>query len=55
MWSYLLMSNIIGLEQVTRIMAADITQPYDVLGMNHKMAFDNMKKRYLNDSIFMSY
>lgn len=33
-------------KQVTRIMEADVNSPYDVLGVNHNMAADNMKKRY---------
>lgn len=31
--------------QVTRIMDADVDSPYDVLGVNHNMASDNVKKR----------
>lgn len=31
---------------MTRIMEADANSPYDVLGVNHNMAADNMKKRY---------
>lgn len=40
-------------EEVARIMGADITKPYDVLGMNYKMAFDNMKKRYWKLSLMV--
>ncbi|KAF2536362.1 hypothetical protein F2Q68_00020748 [Brassica cretica] len=32
-------------EEVTRIMEAEADSPYDVLGVNHNMAADNMKKR----------
>ncbi|CAH2070705.1 unnamed protein product [Thlaspi arvense] len=36
-------------EEVTRIMEAEANSPYDVLGVNHNMAADNMKKRKAMD------
>ncbi|CAE5962941.1 unnamed protein product [Arabidopsis arenosa] len=40
-------------EEVTRIMEADADSPYDVLGVNHNMAADNMKKRYWKLSLLV--
>ncbi|CAD5316342.1 unnamed protein product [Arabidopsis thaliana] len=40
-------------EEVTRIMEADVNSPYDVLGVNHNMAADNMKKRYWKLSLLV--
>ncbi|KAH0910706.1 hypothetical protein HID58_034027 [Brassica napus] len=40
-------------EQVTRIMEAEADSPYDVLGVNHNMAADNMKKRYWKLSLLV--
>jgi hypothetical protein len=40
-------------EEVTRIMEADANSPYDVLGVNHNMAADNMKKRYWKLSLLV--
>ncbi|VVB08629.1 unnamed protein product [Arabis nemorensis] len=40
-------------EEVTRIMEADADSPYDVLGVNHNMSADNMKKRYWKLSLLV--
>ncbi|OEL30522.1 hypothetical protein BAE44_0008459 [Dichanthelium oligosanthes] len=40
-------------EEVTRILAADTSSPYDVLGVNWKMSADNMKKRYWKLSLLV--
>ncbi|KAJ3695672.1 hypothetical protein LUZ60_001049 [Juncus effusus] len=40
-------------EEVTRIMGADAESPYDVLGINWKMAPDNMKKKYWKLSLLV--
>lgn len=31
--------------QVTRIMGAEVDNPYDVVGVNHNMSTDKVKKR----------
>lgn len=40
-------------EEVTRIMEAEAGSAYDVLGMNHNMSADNMKKRYWKLSLMV--
>ncbi|KAL1194926.1 Chaperone protein dnaJ 49 [Cardamine amara subsp. amara] len=40
-------------EEVTRIMEAEADSPYDVIGVNHNMAADNMKKRYWKLSLLV--
>ncbi|KAJ4808083.1 DNAJ heat shock N-terminal domain-containing protein-like [Rhynchospora pubera] len=40
-------------EEVTRIMAADADSPYDVLGINWKMASENTKKKYWKLSLLV--
>ncbi|KAL6189277.1 hypothetical protein ACLB2K_040666 [Fragaria x ananassa] len=40
-------------EEVTRIMDSDENSPYDVLGANHNMAPENMKKRYWKMSLLV--
>ncbi|XP_018459038.2 uncharacterized protein LOC108829934 [Raphanus sativus] len=40
-------------EEVTRIMEAEADSPYDVLGVNHNMAADSMKKRYWKLSLLV--
>ncbi|XP_042488425.1 uncharacterized protein LOC122068616 [Macadamia integrifolia] len=40
-------------EEVTRIMAAEVDSPYDVLGVNMNMSTDNMKKRYWKLSLLV--
>lgn len=40
-------------EEVTRIMEAETGSAYDVLGMNHNMSADNMKKRYWKMSLMV--
>ena len=35
----------IDVDQVSRIAGAEVDKPYDVLGVNCKMSFDNIKKR----------
>ncbi|XP_004299779.1 PREDICTED: uncharacterized protein LOC101310027 [Fragaria vesca subsp. vesca] len=40
-------------EEVTRIMDSDKNSPYDVLGANHNMAPENMKKRYWKMSLLV--
>ncbi|KAG2330228.1 hypothetical protein Bca4012_020183 [Brassica carinata] len=40
-------------EEVTRIMEAEADSPYDVLGVNHNMPADNMKKRYWKLSLLV--
>lgn len=36
-----------NLFQVTRIMEAEADSPYDILGVNHNMSCDNIKKRFV--------
>ncbi|KAI4352862.1 hypothetical protein L6164_007073 [Bauhinia variegata] len=40
-------------EEVTRIMEVEGDSPYDVLGVNHNMSNDNMKKRYWKKSLLV--
>ncbi|XP_054786690.1 uncharacterized protein LOC129292962 [Prosopis cineraria] len=40
-------------EEVTRIMEAEADSPYDVLGVNHNMSGDNIKKRYWKMSLLV--
>ncbi|KAJ0985774.1 hypothetical protein J5N97_004130 [Dioscorea zingiberensis] len=40
-------------EEVSRIAGAEIDKPYDVLGVNWKMSFDNIKKRYWKLSLMV--
>lgn len=40
-------------EEVTRIMAGEANDPYDILGVNHKMSADNIKKRYWKISLLV--
>ncbi|KAI4387944.1 hypothetical protein MLD38_000327 [Melastoma candidum] len=40
-------------EEVTRIMGADADNPYDILGVNHKMSPENVKKRYWKLSLLV--
>ncbi|XP_077248782.1 DNAJ heat shock N-terminal domain-containing protein [Tasmannia lanceolata] len=40
-------------EEVTRIMGVEVDNPYDVLGVNHKMSVDNVKKRYWKLSLMV--
>ncbi|KAK4753859.1 hypothetical protein SAY87_001963 [Trapa incisa] len=40
-------------EEVTRIMGADAHDPYDVVGANHNMSTDNIKKRYWKLSLLV--
>ncbi|KAJ0240966.1 DnaJ domain-containing protein [Hirschfeldia incana] len=40
-------------EEVTRIMEAEADSPYDILGVNHNMAADSMKKRYWKLSLLV--
>lgn len=40
-------------EEVTRIMEVDADSPYDVLGVNHNMSSDNIKKRYWKMSLLV--
>ncbi|KAK6939775.1 DnaJ domain [Dillenia turbinata] len=40
-------------EEVTRIMAAEVDSPYDVLGVNHNMSTDNIKKKYWKLSLLV--
>ncbi|KAL5581995.1 hypothetical protein UlMin_014437 [Ulmus minor] len=40
-------------EEVTRIMGAEADSPYDILGVNHNMAADNIKKRYWKMSLLV--
>ncbi|GMH21798.1 hypothetical protein Nepgr_023640 [Nepenthes gracilis] len=40
-------------EEVTRIMGVEFDTPYDVLGVNHNMAADNIKKRYWKLSLMV--
>ncbi|PKI62422.1 hypothetical protein CRG98_017228 [Punica granatum] len=40
-------------EEVTRIMGADVNDPYDVVGSNHNMSTDNIKKRYWKLSLLV--
>lgn len=40
-------------EEVTRIMGAEVDNPYDVVGVNRNMAADNIKKRYWKLSLMV--
>ncbi|GAB2251938.1 hypothetical protein Droror1_Dr00004785 [Drosera rotundifolia] len=40
-------------EEITRIMVNDDGNPYDILGVNHKMSIDNVKKRYWKLSLMV--
>uniref|UniRef100_A0A7N0UBN0 J domain-containing protein n=1 Tax=Kalanchoe fedtschenkoi TaxID=63787 RepID=A0A7N0UBN0_KALFE len=40
-------------EEVTRIMSAEADNPYDILGVNHKMPANNLKKRYWKLSLMV--
>ncbi|XP_068663164.1 uncharacterized protein [Aristolochia californica] len=40
-------------EEVTRIMECEADSPYDVLGVNHNMSADNIKKRYWKLSLMV--
>jgi len=40
-------SHHLFISQVTRIMEVEADSPYDVLGANHNMSSDNMKKKYV--------
>lgn len=40
-------------EEVSRIAGAEVDKPYDVLGVNCKMSFDNIKKRYWKLSLMV--
>ncbi|RDX68824.1 hypothetical protein CR513_52146, partial [Mucuna pruriens] len=40
-------------EEVTRIMEVEADSPYDVLGVNHNMSSDNVKKRYWKISLLV--
>ncbi|KAK7279718.1 hypothetical protein RJT34_24775 [Clitoria ternatea] len=40
-------------EEVTRIMEVEADSPYDVLGVNHNMSSDNIKKRYWKISLLV--
>ncbi|KAK6938519.1 protein of unknown function DUF3752 [Dillenia turbinata] len=40
-------------EEVTRIMAAEVDSPYDILGVNHNMSADNIKKKYWKLSLLV--
>ncbi|XP_052110398.1 uncharacterized protein LOC107467736 [Arachis duranensis] len=40
-------------EEVTRIMEVEADSPYDVLGVNHNMSSDNIKKRYWKMSLLV--
>ncbi|XP_010920096.1 uncharacterized protein [Elaeis guineensis] len=40
-------------EEVARIAAADVDKPYDVLGVNWKTSFENIKKRYWKLSLMV--
>ncbi|KAK4280177.1 hypothetical protein QN277_011834 [Acacia crassicarpa] len=40
-------------EEVTRIMEAEADSPYDILGVNHNMSTDNIKKRYWKISLLV--
>ncbi|CAN0827044.1 GPALPP motifs-containing protein 1, partial [Linum grandiflorum] len=40
-------------EEVTRIMDSSDDSPYDVVGVNHKMSADNIKKRYWKLSLLV--
>ncbi|XP_020574038.1 uncharacterized protein LOC110020318 [Phalaenopsis equestris] len=40
-------------EEVTRIVSTELNQPYDVLGINWKASFDNIKKRYWKLSLMV--
>ncbi|KAF3443932.1 hypothetical protein FNV43_RR13622 [Rhamnella rubrinervis] len=40
-------------EEVTRIMDAEGDSPYDILGVNHSMTADNVKKRYWKMSLLV--
>ncbi|XP_048497401.1 uncharacterized protein LOC104890009 isoform X2 [Beta vulgaris subsp. vulgaris] len=40
-------------EEVTRIMGVESDNPYDIVGVNHKMPGENMKKRYWKLSLLV--
>ncbi|KAG8378403.1 hypothetical protein BUALT_Bualt08G0133800 [Buddleja alternifolia] len=40
-------------EEITRIIGAEEASPYDVLGVNHNMSAENMKKRYWKLSLMV--
>ncbi|GAA0153922.1 chaperone [Lithospermum erythrorhizon] len=40
-------------EEVARIIGAAVDSPYDILGVNHNMSDDNMKKRYWKLSLMV--
>ncbi|EYU22849.1 hypothetical protein ABFS82_03G110200 [Erythranthe guttata] len=40
-------------EEITRIVGAEEDSPYDILGVNHNMAAENMKKRYWKLSLMV--
>ncbi|XP_050212625.1 uncharacterized protein LOC126664322 [Mercurialis annua] len=40
-------------EEVTRIMAVEGDSPYDIVGVNHKMTAENIKKRYWKMSLLV--
>ncbi|KAG4910691.1 hypothetical protein JHK87_056807 [Glycine soja] len=40
-------------EEVTRIMEVEADSPYDVLGVNHNMSSDNIKKKYWKMSLLV--
>ncbi|KAL0920121.1 hypothetical protein M5K25_009232 [Dendrobium thyrsiflorum] len=40
-------------EEVTRIVFAEVAEPYDVLGVNWKASFDNIKKKYWKLSLMV--
>ncbi|XP_010543358.1 PREDICTED: transcriptional regulator ATRX homolog [Tarenaya hassleriana] len=40
-------------EEVTRIMEAEAESPYDILGVNHNMSAENIKKRYWKLSLLV--
>ncbi|XP_030550777.1 uncharacterized protein LOC115755496 [Rhodamnia argentea] len=40
-------------EEVTRIMGAEVDNPYDVVGVNHNMSTDKVKKRYWRLSLLV--
>ncbi|KAL9245490.1 hypothetical protein vseg_019136 [Gypsophila vaccaria] len=40
-------------EEVTRIMGVESNSPYDIVGVNHKMAAENLKKKYWKLSLMV--
>ncbi|KAL3845609.1 hypothetical protein ACJIZ3_003012 [Penstemon smallii] len=40
-------------EEITRLIGAEEDSPYDVLGVNHNMSIENMKKRYWKLSLMV--